>query len=404
MVMMMSRRIAANANVVRTTAVVVVFAFLQLTMSPAGAQNPALPVQDAGQVKVKSASVKAGAFVSEDCDISLPGAICLFNGRKIVMPDAAPQGLVGRWTFDEVKVIDSSGNANHAIHSIPAGPGAFGNGASAMFNGFDFIEIPHGPSLDFTDFTVTFWMYLNKDPKSLNTHGEADCPVLRKGGAGKYNPGIRLNTQTRKLKIRLTTASEAVEAEDLDSRANVRMKSWVHVALVRSGKNVKLYVNGVLDSEKNTAQTSVTNVGKLFIGGTPDLIDKCHLAMYLDELRIYNRALGADHVEAEAGPALSGIEPSFARLGCSSCNLEASGSSCPETYHLCTAMELHTGGYQVARANGYADFKTRVWTHGEFKARTGKGSDKAVDKVFDVTTTADSPTANGVGMCCHDSR
>ena len=342
-------------------------------------------------------------FKKQECDILAPGAICLFDGKKVLLPDAVQQGLVGHWTFDEVKPIDSSGHGNHAEHAIAAGPGVMGRGASAMFNGYDFVSIPHNDMMSGSDFSITFWMYLYKDPKALNTHGEAVCPILRKGSAGKNSPGILMNTHTGKVTVRLTTSSESAEAESLVSDALIRKKAWVHVALVRKGASTKLFINGVVDKEKSTRGTSVGNEGSLFVGGTPDRIDKCHLAMYVDELRFYNRPLTVDQVQAEAGPALAGIEPAMVRLGCMGCTLDLAGKSCPKDYHLCTAMELHTGGYQVGRINGYSTHETRIWTHAEYKTRAG-GNAQNMDKVFDSAGDLADSGKKGTGICCIDFR
>jgi hypothetical protein len=353
--------------------------------------------------QVAGAVDRTPAFSKEECDIVAPGAICLFDGKKVLLPDAVQKGLVGHWTFDEVKPIDSSGRSNHAMHSIPAGPGVLGRGASAMFNGFDYVSIPHSEDFDGSDFSVTFWMYLYKDPKALNTHGEALCPILRKGAAGKSAPGILLNTHTGKVTVRLTTTSEAETAESMVSEGKVRKKAWVHVALVRKGAMTKLYLNGVLDKEKTTRGATQSNKGNLFIGGTPDRIEKCHLAMYVDEMRFYNTVLTTDQIQAEAGPALSGIEPAMVRAGCVGCSLDLAGKSCPKDYHLCTAMELHTGGYQVGRINGYATHETRIWTHAEYKTRAG-GNAQNMDKVFDSAGDAGDAGLKGTGLCCIDFR
>ena len=106
----------------------------------------------------------------------------MFEGRKVLLPDATPKGLVAHYTFDEIKVLDSSGNSNHAKYAIPAGPGVGGKGASAMFNGFDSVEVPHSPSFDSKVFSVSFWMYLYKDPAASVRHGAKWCPILQKGG------------------------------------------------------------------------------------------------------------------------------------------------------------------------------------------------------------------------------
>ena len=351
--------------------------------------------QNSTQLKpqVAGAVDRTPPFSEDECDIVAPGAICLFDGKKVLLPDAVQQGLVGHWTFDEVKPIDSSGRSNHAMHSIAAGPGVLGRGASAIFNGFDYVSIPHSEDFDGSDSSVTLDVLVQRS-KSLNSHGEAPAPFTRE--SGKSAPGILLNTHTGKITVRLTTTSEASESESLVSEGTVRKKAWVHVALVRKGAMTKLYLNGVLDKEKTTRGATQSNKGNLFIGGTPDRIEKCHLAMYVDEMRFYNTVLTTDEIQAEAGPALAGVEPAMVRAGCVGCSLDLAGKSCPKDYHLCTAMELHTGGYQVGRINGYATHETRIWTHAEYKTRAG-GNAQNMDKVFDSAGDAGDAALKGTG-------
>merc|ERR1711907_734343 len=93
------------------------------------------------------------------------GGICLANGEKILLPDAVPKSMVGRWTFDDNKALDSSGKRNHAKNSIPSGPGVSSRGNSARFNGFDLVEVPHHDSMNAQTFSMSFWFYLIKDPQ-----------------------------------------------------------------------------------------------------------------------------------------------------------------------------------------------------------------------------------------------
>merc|ERR1712146_109029 len=87
------------------------------------------------------------------------------------------------------------------------------------------------------------------------------------------------------------------------------------------------------------------------------------------------------------------------RLGCMGCTLDLAGKSCPKDYHLCTAMELHTGGYQVGRINGYSTHETRIWTHAEYKTRAG-GNAQNMDKVFDSAGDLADSGKKGTGLCC----
>ncbi len=138
------------------------------------------------------------------CDITADRGICLFKGQKVIVPDAAPQvphsarqkkertyrelsvrpqNLIGRWTFDDGRGIDSSPGQHHgygalqqrpslsvshlacvrsAAQTIP-GPGRDGRGASAVFESAEsFFEVPE--NADFSSlsssFSLTMWIYL----------------------------------------------------------------------------------------------------------------------------------------------------------------------------------------------------------------------------------------------------
>lgn len=144
-----------------------------------------------------------------------------------------------------------------------------------------------------------------------------------------------------------------IKGENLFSNARLSYQRWHHIALTVSENKMKLYVNGILDAVNITEGRMMINEMSLFIGGTPWHREDCNLPSYIDELRFYNRKLNEEEIEAEAAPALGGIEPNFINLGCINCALETAAKSCNDGYHLCTSVELHTGGYQVARAMGW---------------------------------------------------
>jgi len=331
-------------------------------------------------------NVVSTPFKEEECDLMANGAICLFGGRKVLLPDALPKGLVGHWTFDAIKPLDSSGNYNHGKNPIPPGPGVGSTGSSAMFNGFDYVEIPHSQSFTSPDYSVSFWAYLTHQP--VVSGSGKQCPLLHKGGVGDdQSPSFTVSTQSRKVRfVQSTDSSEFPDGEFVESHARMPVQRWTHVALVRTGHDMQLWINGILEAERTTATKVMLNEGPLYIGSVPWMRDSCNLRTYIDEVRVYTRRLTRDEIQAEAAPALGGVEPAFLHFGCEECTVERAAEVCREGYHLCTAMELHTGGYQAARTMGYVDWSSpRVWTHGMLKDANAKGE-------------------KGIGLCCTDTR
>ncbi len=90
-----------------------------------------------------------------------------------------------------------------------------------------------------------------------------------------------------------------------------------------------------------------------FIGNTPWHKEDCNVASMIDDIRIYDKVIDIDFIQAESQLALSGVEPSFITFGCADCDVHTASASCQSNYHLCTSIELYTGGYQVARILGW---------------------------------------------------
>ena len=116
---------------------------------------------------------------------------------------------------------------------------------------------------------------------------------------------------------------------------------------------------------------------------------------YLDEFRFYQRALSTDEIQAEASIALGGVEPSFVELGCMGCSLESARSTCRLAYHLCNVRDLHSGGYMVARAMGWATSNSHIWSAEEIAAGGSTNVSWA--------GTAPGTVHAGLGLCCADS-
>ena len=54
-----------------------------------------------------------------------------------------------------------------------------------------------------------------------------------------------------------------------------------------------------------------TNKYPLYIGAVPWHKEECSVPLYMDEVRLYNTVVYESLIEAEAAPALGGIETNF---------------------------------------------------------------------------------------------
>mmetsp|Transcript_72626 Transcript_72626/g.200394 ORF Transcript_72626/g.200394 Transcript_72626/m.200394 type:complete len:441 (+) Transcript_72626:167-1489(+) len=323
------------------------------------------------------------------CDVEASGPICLGGQSRVLLPPALPEGLVGFWPFDHSLAVDASGNNNHGTGRVRAGPALAGQGSSAFFHR-SYIALPGAGALYLSDFSYTFWLYLVEERTGgTPRQGLRTCPLVRKGLERRAPspgqevqrdaaaPAVLFDRLSRRLRVEvLTVGSEGrAVAEALESSARLAAGRWFHVAVLRidSQRMTRLYVNGVLDNSKATQGYTSPNHEPLYIGGDPLSHEQCDVPMYIDELRVYSRPLVPDEIEAEAAPALAGIEPSFVRLGCFSCSLETAIQNCPAGYHICSSLELHTGGYQVARALGWLERGAHVWSRSPAAGPGGPG-------------------------------
>lgn len=354
------------------------------------------------------------------CDISADGPICLAEGKKVLLPPSVQPGVLAYYTFDEATPLDASGNGNHGATETFPGPAPGGHGASAFFREGTFLTIPNSVEMgELQDFSYTFWVYLVKDAAGPPATGLEWCPILRKGihnpttSMFENSPALLLDRKTRRLRVQLSTSYDQTEnGEFVDSYARLNPHQWIHIAIVRLNdqKRTRLYVNGILDATAPTKGFTKPNDLPLYVGGDPWVSEQCDVPMYVDELRVYNRPLSPDEIQAEASPALTGVEPSFVRIACADCSLETAVQGCPEGYHVCTSLELHAGAYQVARSMGWLKQGTHVWTHATVAnslVQTQAGLTPSAGGTGSSAASTASATASvggvGLGLCCLDS-
>lgn len=367
----------------------VLISFLTVTKSVGiNTMNDRILAQKATQEKEIIPDNSLSQFSNSECDLITDGPICLYNGDRVLLPYATPKGLIGYWNFDEIKALDNSGLKNHAINTVQAGTSFGGVGASGFFNDGNYLEVPFNESFRSNEFTITFWFFVIQDFFS-SSKGTRYCPIIQRGNDDLYAksfqraPALYLDRSSKNLKFYVkTNAEDQTQGEVLTSNAKVTNQRWLHIALLKTDNKLKLYVNGILDNQMIIKSNMDINNNSLYIGNVPWLKDQCNFPFLIDELRYYNKSIEEDFIQAEASPVLGGIEPSFLQLGCLECSLKEASQACVEGYRLCTSIELHTGGYQIARSMGWLNWNTHLWTHGALK------------------TPTDFENLKGLALCC----
>jgi hypothetical protein len=203
------------------------------------------------------------------------------------------QGLVAAYGFEEAsgkQVTDASGNANHGTIAGATRITTTQFGKALKFNGTNgWITVNDNASLDLTTgMTLEAWVY-----PTVWMSGWATVVMKERTGAEIYSlyandGGSRPNT----------AVSVGGAEQILSIGSHLPTNTWTHLAATYDGTNQKLYVNGVLAGSRPQAGTVATSDGKLRIGGNSVWGE--YFTGYIDEVRIYNRALTQAEISADS--------------------------------------------------------------------------------------------------------
>jgi hypothetical protein len=214
-----------------------------------------------------------------------------FNGAilaRVVFND----GLVGYWNLDDgsgTTATDQSdygntGTTSNLTWGTSSGPGlVFRNVAYGTFNGSSSqisATVANLPAANAAQ-TISVWASIAALPAS------ASSMVALTGAASAVKLGLS-STQLRVLRN---------DGTALISTAAPSTGSWHHIAYTWDGSNNRLYVDGVAVTPTAVAHDTAA-VSSAFIGATNAGADFFNGS--LDEVRVYNRALGARDIAALA--------------------------------------------------------------------------------------------------------
>jgi concanavalin A-like lectin/glucanase superfamily protein len=221
-----------------------------------------------------------------------------------VGPDTS--GMVGYWPLDEgtgTVAHDESGYGdNGTLESSPAWTSGRIGPSALSFDGTSYVTVSDSTPLEVggsgADFSVSYWLYL----KAGYTGNWRN--LMHKGNSD-YDRTFGMWMLPSDNRMHFTIGTTANWNEYGFSTAQVPLNQWVHVAYVKAGNQLQLYLNGALDSAITLAGTSVNNNGPIYFGKDPwyQGVD-CDL----DDIRIYSRALSASDVASLAAGTLAPLD------------------------------------------------------------------------------------------------
>jgi hypothetical protein len=210
----------------------------------------------------------------------------------------ASSGLVGAWGFDETSggsVSDASGNGNTGTiaGAIRTTAGKFGGALS--FNGTsDWVTVPDANSLDLTSgMTIEAWIR----PTAV---GSAWRTVLLKEQPTGLIYSLYAGNGGGKPASHVFTTNDF----GLNGATNTALNAWTHLAATYDATTLRIYVNGVQVSTKAIKGAMRVSTGVLRIGGNSVWSE--WFAGLIDEVRLYNRPLGAAELQADMARPVGG--------------------------------------------------------------------------------------------------
>ena len=231
----------------------------------------------------------SGASVAGDANAGSGGTVAAGSGGGAgtgaqAGATSTADGLVGQWPLDDdtndaVGVNDGTlqGSATF-VTDADRGQVLRCDGQGAGF----FVA-----NLTSASFSYAFWVW-------------TDTPSNQNGGALEGNPLLWANTAGAVDDFTLSLMNNRLDyigySQTTAGAANVVDGTWHHVAVTREdGDSVFLYLDGIQDGSCDAGSGPVTSNPLVYVGGNP--VDHRYFTGLIDDLRQYDRALGADEVQ-----------------------------------------------------------------------------------------------------------
>lgn len=303
----------------------------------------------------------------EECNINLDSTIKI--NKRLFTKDNHSKNLVSYWSFDYERIIDEVNGKNNSVGKYSVGPGITGKGNSLLLNSDsitkDNFSIEMNQNLDNT-FSYSFWIYMN----SIFSSSDSECRILQRGkdvlntesnNSYQRYPGIFVNSKSKRFNIYINTVNDLGNSpgSQLLSNGRIIIGQWINLTLTKDSNEITLYLNGLKDKSieaKSVLYNSPDLTNKLFFGNK-------NLSFMIDEIRIFKSVLDIDYIQASISGFISNASYlSQFTLGCNNCLLEEAVLSCQNTHQICSSLELHLGGYTIAKSVGWLYKGVRMWS------------------------------------------
>lgn len=311
--------------------------------------------------------------------------------------------LQTRGAHNNSAFVDNStlGNLVTRVGNVSNGTfSPYGDTWSAYFDGNgDYLQLPYTTNFNCpTSFTIEFWAY----PISRVTTYPA---VLTNYSTYAANGLIGIFCGHASTSTKWSVAFNGVDGV-LVSTSNIVYNSWVHIAIVRNGTAMAMYVNGVSESTSTQSATLAGTANSIWIGAAGDNLGITYYNGYVSNLRfVKGQALYTGTFTPSTTPLtttsqgatasnvslLTCRDNRFIDIGVSNSTITRNGDASIQKFSpfatFATATRYYSGSF-----NGSGDYVSVPWS----LALTFGAGDFTVEGWF--YTTLSTFTSNQIGF------
>lgn len=193
-------------------------------------------------------------------------------------PVALEKGVVVYLPFEN-NLSAPGGGEGKAVGAVSFDRGVLGSGLA--LHGDDFVEVPDSEAMHSETLSLCAWVC----PRLDHSSGR----IAEKGASNSFWLNLADN------KVRFGFYSDRYH--EVDSGTALKANEWAFVAGTYDGEVLRVYVNGELEGLVKVQETPRFNAQPLVIGWKQHGIAADHFLGWIDEVRLYNRALTKAEVQ-----------------------------------------------------------------------------------------------------------
>lgn len=261
------------------------------------AKNPSYTYTTAGTYTVTLTVTASGKSNSTTRTITVSTPPSGSGGSTSVKP-----GLVAAYGFEEpsgTTVIDASGYGNHGTisNATRVTTTHFGSVAGVSGANSSWVTVNDSASLDLSSgVTLEAWVYPTASMSGWDT-------VVMKEQTGGLAYSLYANSNANRPNTTINVGG--TDRELNGGSTSLPANKWSHLAAVYNGSMQQLYVDGTLVGSRSQTGSIALSNGALRIGGNSVWGE--YFRGYIDEVRIYNRALTQTEIASDSKLAVVGL-------------------------------------------------------------------------------------------------